>query len=283
MSVTAEPTHIHKFDRPQTVIPFERRLDSDSRWALNEGSVFFQDKGGVQDAVRRIATRLDELGIPYAIVGGMALFAHGFRRFTEDVDVLVNRDDLQTIHDNLEGRGYLAPFANSKNLRDAELGVRIEFLLSGGYPGDGKPKPVAFPSPSEVAVQIDGRSYLSLPKLVELKLASGMTGPHRGRDLVDIQQLIEAIALPKNFADQLHPYVQAKYQELWQATFPEGRRFLRPWHRDQLSNDELQELLAAGLEIAEERTSDRDIVFLATTDPVLARRFEMADESEFMD
>ena len=72
---------------------------------------------------------------------------HGFRRFTEDVDILVTRDGLKAIHAHLEGLGYVPPFTGSKNLRDTEHGVRIEFLIAGEFPGDGKPKPVAFPGP----------------------------------------------------------------------------------------------------------------------------------------
>ena len=53
-------------------ITYEQRLNQNSRWALSEGSIFFEDKGAVQQAMRRIAKRLDELGVPYAIVGGMA-------------------------------------------------------------------------------------------------------------------------------------------------------------------------------------------------------------------
>jgi hypothetical protein len=42
---------------------------------------------------------LKDLGIPYAVVGGKALFQHGLRRFTEDVDLLVTKNDLKIIHD----------------------------------------------------------------------------------------------------------------------------------------------------------------------------------------
>ena len=78
-------------------------------------------KRGATNAVRRITQRLDELGIPYAMVGGLALFFHGYRRFTEDVDILVTKDDLKTIHERLEGRGYLPPFEKSKHLRDTVI------------------------------------------------------------------------------------------------------------------------------------------------------------------
>ena len=202
-------------EEPREFIPYEQRLNQNSRWALSEGSVFFEDKGAVQQAMRRIAKRLDELGVPYAIVGGMALFQHGFRRFTEDVDILVTKESIPIIHEKLEGRGYLSPFSGSKNLRDTELGVKIEFLITGGFPGDGKPKPVSFPDPADVAVELEGRKYIPLTTLIELKLASGMTNTHRLKDLADVQEVIKTLSLPIEFADQLNPYVREKFRELW--------------------------------------------------------------------
>src|SRR5262245_4558969 len=127
---------------------YEDQLNADTEWALSEGSRHFDERSAVHDALREISRRLDSLGIPYAVVGGMALFLHGFRRFTEDVDVLVTAKGLESIHRNLIGLGYVPLFAGSKDLRDAAHGVRIEFLVTGGYPGDGKPKPVAFPDPA---------------------------------------------------------------------------------------------------------------------------------------
>ena len=130
----------------------------------------------------------------------------------------MTRDGLKTIHHNLEGRGYLPPFTGSKHLRDTELGVKIEFLVSGGYPGDGKPKPVAFPDPRDAAIAGDKYRVVSLPRLVEMKLASGMTAPHRLQDLADVLRLIRAADLPRDFAGQIDPYVRAKFEELWLAS-----------------------------------------------------------------
>jgi hypothetical protein len=42
------------------------------------------------DDVKSLARYLDEQGVEYALVGGYALAAHGFNRFTEDIDILVN-------------------------------------------------------------------------------------------------------------------------------------------------------------------------------------------------
>jgi hypothetical protein len=197
------------------ITSYEHRLDRDSRWAMDEGGLYFEAKSEVFKTLRKITGRLDALGIPYAVVGGMALFHHGFRRFTDDVDLLVTKSDLQTIHERLDGLGFLPPFAKSKQLRDTDNGVRIEFLTTGDYPGDGKPKPVAFPDPSAVTVTIDGIRYLKLSTLVELKLASGMTTIHRYKDITDVIELIKTIPLPREFADELDPYVRPTFVKLW--------------------------------------------------------------------
>jgi len=175
----------------------------------------FEEKSAVHMSLRRITRRLAELGIPYAVAGGMALFFHGFRRFTEDVDILVGREGLERLHAELEGLGYVPVFSGSRNLRDAESGVRIEFLVTGDFPGDGKPKPVAFPDPVEASVEQDGVCWLDLPHLVELKLASGMTAPARLQDLADVQKLIVTLQLPADFGERLQPFVREKYAELW--------------------------------------------------------------------
>jgi len=193
---------------------FEQMLALDARWAMSEGSLFFEGQGRVQKTLLGITRRLNELQIPYAVAGGMALFAHGFRRFTEDVDILVTQEGLDRLHEALDGRGYLPPFTKSKNLRDTETGVKIEFLIAGAFPGDGKPKPVAFPEPDQVSTPIGDVRCLTLPTLVELKLASGITAPHRLKDLADVQELIRMLRLPRTFGDGLNPYVREKFDEL---------------------------------------------------------------------
>ena len=205
--------------QPTLLLPdYGRRLDRDWGLALSEGSRFFEEKSAVQDALNKVARRIGDLGVPYAVAGGMALFKHGFRRFTEDVDILVTREGLAIIHQKLDGLGYLPPFEKSKNLRDTEHGVRIEFLIAGEFPGDGRPKPVAFPHPEDVAVDLGGIKYLSVPAIVELKISSGLTGGvPRMKDFTDVVGLIQALHLPADFADSLNPYVRDKYAELWQG------------------------------------------------------------------
>ena len=172
----------------------------------------------VQKALRKLVRVLEEAGIPYAIAGAMALNEYGYERVTKDIDVLLTRSGLVELKRHVLGLGYVEKFPGSKALRDTEHNVGIDVLITGDFPGDGKPKPIAFPDPAEVAVRgKEGGAFVSLPRLIELKLASGMTAPHRLHDLADILRLIHFANLPRELVDQLHPYVREKFDELWTA------------------------------------------------------------------
>jgi len=201
----------------------ERRagLDADAGarfWSgLAYATRFFMGEADVQRALSKLTRLLDEASIPYAIVGAMALNEYGYRRVTVDVDLLLTREGLDALKARAVGRGYVEKFPGSRGLRDTEHGVPIDVVLTGEYPGDGRPKAVRFPDPAEVAVRRAGVALLPLPRLVELKLASGMTAPHRLRDLADVLELIRTAHLPAGLADELDASVRDKYRELWQA------------------------------------------------------------------
>jgi hypothetical protein len=265
---------------------------------LSEASEFFEGKGAVQQALRKITTRLDELGISYSVAGAMALFHHGVRRFTEDVDILVTREGLKEIHQRLEGLGYLPLFAGSKNLRDTESGVKIEFLVTGDFPGDGQPKPVQFPEPADVTVKDQGIAYVNLSTLINLKIASGMTSSERLKDLADVQELIKTLNLPSEFAQNLNPFVRDKFQELWTSARPPEKRYLTLWRNKFLTTEAatlgemvsmleyavstLKAMQADGVTLEPARGSTDDYAYLVTTDPAVARKYDMHDESEFL-
>jgi hypothetical protein len=187
-------------------------------WAgIEDAGRFFMGEANVQRAMERLARKLDELGIPYAVIGAMALNEWGYRRVTVDVDILVTAEGLSRLKGEALGRGYVERVPGGRGLRDAVAGVDVDFVLTGEYPGDGQPKPVAFPDPEEVAVRGERVALLPLVKLIELKLASGISAPHRLRDLADVLELIRILALPRETAESLDPSVRAKFDELWQA------------------------------------------------------------------
>jgi hypothetical protein len=261
---------------------------------LSEGSRHFEEDSAVFKALHNITQHLKSLGIPYAVVGGMALFRHGLRRFTEDVDILVTKEDLKRIHEKLEGLGYLPPHKNSKHLRDTHLGVRIEFLTTGDYPGDGKKKPVSFPDPRTVGSEADGINYINLDRLVELKLASGMTNTSRLKDLADVLELIKAVHLPIDFASQLNPFVRGKFEELWKEA---RKRYVTIWRNKRLTSeaksiedmvtqlrsaaDRLDEMRKDGVFLENDAGGGDDYAHLVTTDPKVAEKYGLVEESEY--
>lgn len=192
---------------------------------LKKANAFFMGTSEVQSAAGSLAARLEDAGIPYAIAGALALGVHGYVRVTEDVDVLLTREGLAELKRRYLGLGYVEQFPGSKGLRDPQHNVKIDVLIAGDFPGDGKPKPVAFPDPANV-VTVRGERFAVVPleKVIELKLASGMTAPHRLKDLADVLELIRARSLPRELGQRLDPYVQPKFDELWvaaQGTDPE--------------------------------------------------------------
>ena len=282
-----------------TAEPYEDRLEREREWAMSEGSRFFQGTSETHQTLKKIAARLGELGVDYVVVGGMAMFRHGYRRFTEDVDLLVMREGLQELHRELDGLGYLPLFQGSKNLRDTEHGVKIEFLVAGEFPGDGKPKPVAFPAPGSVAVEMDGMRYISLQALIELKLASGMTSSERMRDLADVIELIKLLDLPPGFADGLNPFVQDKYRQLWGDAHPPAKSLCHALAQKRLTAEAkslnemaeglqsaagtLRAMLADGVILDPKGGTSADYARLVTSDPIVAKKYGMHDEKEFFD
>ncbi len=196
-------------------VPIEREQ---AFWAgARNAARFFMGEADVQRALERLAHLLDEERIAYAIVGGMALNEWGYRRVTVDVDVLLTADGLRRLKARALGRGYVEKFPGSRGLRDAEAGVNDDVVLAGEYPGDGQPKPVAFPDPGQVAVRGARVALLPLPRLIELKLASGLSAAHRLKDLADVLELVRALTLPRELGAALDASVRPKYEELWEA------------------------------------------------------------------
>jgi hypothetical protein len=180
-----------------------------------EARRYFMGEGTLNKTLARLSSDLEERGIDYMVIGAVALLAHGYPRFTEDIDLVMTAEGLQKFHEELIGLGYTPAFPGArKRLRSTTDNVSIEVMTTGEFPGDGKPKPVSMPEPAEASTEIDGIRFVTLEKLIELKLASGMTAPDRLKDLADVQELIKIRKLGADFALKLDPYVRAKYLEL---------------------------------------------------------------------
>lgn len=164
-------------------------------------------------ALRSLCRRFEQEGIPFAVIGAMAVRQHGHERFTEDVDILTTPDGLRRIHEAFGGRG-LNPRAPGlrKSLVDSEHEVQID-VITAGEPAGAAGSPVLYPDPSGPGFEkIDGITYPTLDKLVEFKLASSIWGK-RIHDLADVVKLIQVNRLDVAFAERLHPGVRPKFLE----------------------------------------------------------------------
>lgn len=168
-----------------------------------------------QSALFRLTAILETDGLPYAIIGAFALNEYGHRRATVDVDLVMRDEDLQVFKRRHLGKGYAERVKGTGKLLDTELGVNIDVLSTGRFPGDDKPKPIAFPDPATTALRGERFALLPMARFIELKLASGMVAPHRAKDLVDVQELIKSAGLEASVADELDPWVREKFLELW--------------------------------------------------------------------
>ncbi len=277
---------------------YERRLQTDPEWAMSESAKYFEGTSRLHETLRELRRRFDAVNISYVVLGGMALTIHGYARMTEDIDVLITPAELKRLHDELVGRGYRREFEGGKNLRDTNTNVKIEFVLTGAYPGNGKVQPVSFPDPAATEpVEHEGVKYIGLAALIELKLASGMTGgPDRAKDLVDVQQLITTRQLPRAFDDKLHAHVRSKFTDLWDGLRATPKRFIRLWRNKSLTASaasvtemavmleraaaELRQMQADGVVLEAGGAAD-DHARLATPNPDIARKYDMHEESEF--
>ena len=172
----------------------------------------------LNDALRRLTADLQCSEIDYAVIGAVALNQHGYRRFTEDIDLLLTKEGLETFRETLVGLGYRPAFSGAKKkFSTTEENIPVEIITAGEFPGDGLPKPVRFPHPNEFSVEIDGIKTISLEKLIELKLTSGISAADRLKDLADVQELIKIKNLDAHFAEKLNEFVREKFLELQSA------------------------------------------------------------------
>ncbi len=189
--------------------------------AYQEGLRFFMGEGVLNHTIQQLRRDLESAGIDYSVIGALALNQHGYRRFTEDIDLLMTKEGLQKFQHILVGLGYRPAFEGAiKKFRTIRENVPVEIVTTGEYPGDGLPKPVRFHDPKDHFVVIEGIKTVTLEKLIELKLASGMSAPDRLRVLADVQEMIRLKKLGAEFADKLNPYVREKFLELYRAVDP---------------------------------------------------------------
>jgi hypothetical protein len=175
---------------------------------LREISMFFDGTDRVHQAMRAVADILEKNRIPYAILGGMAVNAHRHVRTTGDVDFLVTAESLSRIRDLAAQGVFAAVPGRPRRFIHPGTSIHFDVLVTGLFPGNGRPGPIAFPDPESVSVKLRDLPVVNLKTLIELKLAA-----HRYQDFADVVNLIGANQLDEGFLPQLHESVRNDFIE----------------------------------------------------------------------
>ncbi len=172
----------------------------------------------VQERARKVAAILDQRGIPYQIVGGIAVYSWVVAidpiaaRTTRDVDISVRREDLPRVRAALAEAGYRYDEALGVKML-LEPGVQrardaIHLVIAGEkvrpeYAHAAPPIPNDPPRPSGEFAVID------LPSLVRMKLTS-----FRFKDRVHVLDLLGVGLITPEIESSLPPDLMARLQEL---------------------------------------------------------------------
>lgn len=156
---------------------------------------------------------LARAGLPHAVLGGVAVCLHGYRRTTVDIDLLVQPADMTAIRAALEAAGFRWD-DEAREFRSS-TGVAVQLVAAGAKAGRGSEVLLPSPAAEQVTVVIEGLPVLSLAALIEAKIACGEGDPRRThRDFADVVELIAIHGLDGSFARHLHPRVRPAFRRL---------------------------------------------------------------------
>lgn len=187
------------------------RYTGDALWERIERAV---EK--VKDRLRRVTSALERADIPYAVVGGNAVQVwvaqvdEAAVRNTRDVDILIQRSDLERAVDTLGKEGFVYRHAADVSMfldgpeakaRDA---VHVVFASEKVRPEYVLPTPDL----SESELIKDTRT-LRLEALVRMKLTS-----FRDKDRVHVRDMLDVGLIDETWLDRFPAELRARLQEL---------------------------------------------------------------------
>ncbi len=126
-------------------------------------------------------------GIPLAIVGGLAAIHFGYPAITEDIDIVVARDDLDKLLASAPHFGFKVKWRSTTGWHTLAFeDIEINIVPEGGKARDSSPTTI--PGPRALGVSA-GLSFSDLAGWIELKLSSG-----RAKDRTHIVEVLKTLA-----------------------------------------------------------------------------------------
>jgi hypothetical protein len=139
-------------------------------------------------ALQEIRTAV--LAVPGAylvIVGGLAVQEHGYARWTEDVDAVVDSEHFSSVLEQLRQAGF--EITDQYHLKHRVTGVQLDLLRAGVKLSGAR---ATIPEPQELGENL---GFASLNGLIRLKLIA-----NRIVDLADVSRLLQAHPTPEEWA-----------------------------------------------------------------------------------
>jgi hypothetical protein len=144
--------------------------------------------------VKAVDHLLQVIGCEAVLGGGWAVWRHGYvGRVTQDLNVALPADRIDEFLRAASVSGFdvlPVPPGRWPKVMHRDTGIEVDVLPEGGRPGTAaKPAPTTIPHPSRMGAAGSVLRYMSLPYLIELKLAAA-----RARDESDVVELVRANA-----------------------------------------------------------------------------------------
>jgi hypothetical protein len=194
--------------------PNHQSQDSVSRWTAQTVGMDWSILDRMERAVAKVRERLlrataalNQVGVPYAVVGGNAVASwvatidEGAVRNTRDIDLLVRRSDLPTITAALEQAGFVRDeLLDVVMFRDGAEGKpsqAVHLLFAGEKTRPDHPLPAP-----EIQTVKDPANFpvIALESLVLMKLMS-----NRRKDQVHVQDMIGVGLIDRSWLTKLPP------------------------------------------------------------------------------
>ena len=150
----------------------------------------------VYDTLLDFVDVLNELGLRYAVMGGLAVRAFSIPRSTWDVDLTIgiDRDDLSRFFEAVDARGYTVPEANTRGWLDQVAGmplVKFKTYCASGtvdvdvFIAENDFQKSLLARSTMIPTEVGPVSIVTAEDLILLKLIA-----NRPRDLIDVADLL---------------------------------------------------------------------------------------------
>jgi hypothetical protein len=170
----------------------------------------------VRDRLLRSTAALEAAGVPYAVIGGNAVMAwveqadEAAVRFTQDVDLVLRRDDLERAKTALEKAGFVHRRSAGIEMFLDGPGAKARDAVHVIFSGE-KVRPEYVAPVPDVAESVSFKSFrvLSLEAVVKMKLTS-----NRDKDRMHVRDMLGVGLIDATWPARYPPELAARLQHL---------------------------------------------------------------------